>query len=50
MAPENGGFQVRNLQTSRGLFSGAKMLVSGSVKQKKYLEINYLEPETLPLK
>ena len=31
IAPKNDGFQVRNLQTCRGFFSGA-MLVSGSVK------------------
>jgi len=29
MEPENDGFQVRNLQTSRGEFSGEACLTSG---------------------
>ena len=37
-APKNDGFQVRNLQTSRGIFSGV-MLVSGRVVQVEFISI-----------
>ena len=36
--PKNDGFSNRNLQTSRSLFSGAKMLVSGRVARQILLE------------